>query len=120
MHRVGRAVGGVVERLGTATIPGARRCALAYQHLRRLSLVGRGSNVQRGVARVDVVRDRIEEVRLRVLPGGGDADRTDRERIGRGGEDARDLRPVARRNDSIQGQQRVVGRISGEVRLRYG
>lgn len=121
IRRTGRLVGGVVEGFGAAPVTGPYPRAFPHERLRDWSKVSRGGNVERGIAGIHVVPDRIEEIGIRILASRGDADRSHRELIVERVEYASDLVKVPRRDDSIQSEQRdILGLIRRFVLLGYG
>ena len=65
--RPGRAIDGVMKGLGPTAIPRANIGPHGYQFPRDLFPVGGGRDVQCGVARIYVVPDLIDVIRLRYL-----------------------------------------------------
>jgi hypothetical protein len=60
-------VGGIVERFRASSVSNSYISALPDEQLGELSLMRRGSDVQRGGRRRNVMTDRTEEVRVRIL-----------------------------------------------------
>jgi hypothetical protein len=62
-----------VERLGSPPVASPNVGASRDEELGELRLMPRGCEVQRGVARIHVVANRRQEVRVRILAGRSDA-----------------------------------------------
>jgi hypothetical protein len=90
MFRAGTPVGGVVERFSSPSVASADAGTSHDERPGDLSLMRGGGDMQRRVTGVDVVTDRNQEVRLGILAGRPDLDRTARE-IGRRVQPSRDL-----------------------------
>jgi hypothetical protein len=75
-------VGGIVERFRASSVSNSHISALRDEQLGELSLMRRGSDVQRGVAAVHVVTDPNKEVRVRILAARPDVNRAACEIVG--------------------------------------
>ena len=74
--RAGTPVGGVVERFSSSSVTSANVGASSDERLGGISLIRGGSDMQGRVTGVDVVTDRGKEVRLGIMAGRADTNRT--------------------------------------------
>ena len=112
-------VRGVMERFSSPSITSSNVRALSYYELGELSMMRGSREMQRRVARVHIVMNHRQEVRLRILAGRCDADWPDREtrRFVYPSHDP----PVITRGDSAEEREQrgVVGAVELSTYLRH-